>query len=56
MINSLQSTDYWRKRAEEMRALAEYLRESEARATMLQIADNYEFLAQPAKTSVPREG
>jgi hypothetical protein len=41
--------EHWRKRAKEARALAEQMDEVEAKVTMLQIAHNYEKLAQRAE-------
>jgi hypothetical protein len=38
-------TNYWRKRAEEARSLAEGMREAHTRVLMLGIAESYEQIA-----------
>jgi hypothetical protein len=40
---------HWRRRAEEIRALAGDIRDSESRATMLNLAEDYEQLARRAE-------
>jgi hypothetical protein len=39
---------HWRNRAKEMRALAESVKDRQAKATMLKIANDYEKLAERA--------
>lgn len=41
--------EYWRERADEARAQAKQMRSPDARRTLLDIADNYEQLAQQAE-------
>ncbi len=41
--------DYWRERAEEVRASAEQMHDPVARETLFKIADDYEKLAQRAE-------
>jgi hypothetical protein len=42
------NADYWRKRAAELRAMAETVEDPDTRRDMLGIADNYDQLAQQA--------
>jgi hypothetical protein len=49
MNRSFDNPDHWRKRAQEMRTIAEHLRDLVARATMLEIADQYDHLARRAE-------
>jgi len=52
MRYSLDDPDYWRKRAGETRAMADNLKNPEARDAMLTIADSYERLARNAATRI----
>jgi hypothetical protein len=45
----LDNPDYWRKRAEEIRAIAEGLNDPEAKFMMLRVADTYETMATRAE-------
>jgi predicted anti-sigma-YlaC factor YlaD len=46
---TLVQADNWRKRAEDMRRLAEDLRDPEVKAMMLRIAESYELEAKRAE-------
>ena len=53
--DTLNDPAHWLQRAEEMRAIAEDMRDLDTRATMLRIADDYERLARRAEERL-REG
>ena len=42
---------HWRARAQEMRVLAEDLKDAHARQTMLQLAKEYDYLVERAESS-----
>ena len=48
MSNLLEDPDHWRKRAQEARSIAAELNDPEAKATMQQIAEAYDLLAERA--------
>ena len=56
-ISRLMDTEYWVARAEEARAQASEMRDPDARRTLLEIAENYQQLAEQAearrKTGAP---
>ncbi len=45
----INNPEHWRKRAEEMRVLAEQMADEQSRITMLRIASDYERLATRAE-------
>ncbi len=56
--SQLMDTEYWLARAEEARAQASAMRDPNARRTLLEIAENYQQLAEQAearrKTRLPK--
>jgi hypothetical protein len=48
-LSSLHDEDHWRRRAEEMRALASAVMDLTSKQTMLEIARGYERLAERAQ-------
>jgi len=44
-LHPIYDPEHWRKRAEEMRSIADNMHDLVARASMLRIADEYEVLA-----------
>jgi hypothetical protein len=46
---------HWRERAEELRVVAESVNDSDARASLLRIADEYDKLALRAQERLNRE-
>jgi F0F1-type ATP synthase membrane subunit b/b' len=49
MVPDRLGADYWRERAEETRAQASQMRDPSAKRTLLEIAENYEQLADQAE-------
>jgi hypothetical protein len=47
--SQLMDTEYWLGRAEEARAQASEMRDPDARRTLLEIAENYQQLAEQAE-------
>ena len=43
---------HWRDRAAQMRALSDWMKDAETRATMLKLAEDYDKLAERRKTNV----
>jgi hypothetical protein len=48
-IRLLHDPEHWLRRAEELRAIAEVTRDTDAKATLLRIVADYEQLAERAK-------
>lgn len=48
--------EYWRKRAEEARTLAEQMRDPQTKALMLGVAESYEKIAKWAAESTGERG
>ena len=47
-VGGLQTSEYWRERAEEARTKADQMRDPTAKITMLEIAQKYEGMAERA--------
>jgi hypothetical protein len=45
MASHFNDPKYWRDRGEELRAIAEHIKEADAKATILECARDYELLA-----------
>jgi hypothetical protein len=56
MVSHLNDPDYWRDRAEELRAIAEHLKSADAKATILACARDYDLLAQRAEERLRSSG
>jgi hypothetical protein len=54
-VRSIHDPEYWRKCAEESRALANEMRDEIAKNTMLRIAASHDFLAAQAEGSRKRD-
>jgi hypothetical protein len=55
MAASFDNPEHWRSRAEAMRALVEDMTDRVAKATMLELADQYEHLALGAEQRLQTE-
>jgi hypothetical protein len=47
--NAFEDPKHWRDRAEEVRLIAQDMKDEQSKATMLRIADDYERLARKAE-------
>jgi hypothetical protein len=56
MASHLNNPGYWRDRAEEIRAIAEHLKNASAKATILACASDYELLALRAEQRLKLTG
>jgi Asp/Glu/hydantoin racemase len=56
MASHLNDPNYWRDRAEELRAVAEHLKDPNAKAMVLGCAGDYDILAQRAEERLKAGG